>query len=408
MIVYYLFYLILVVLSFLQGINLSNPTIKKILHLSKKVLPIFLLIFIGFRYKIGTDWYEYLEFYNSVETIWELIFNSKAASVFNNNSYFEFGFKIICSFFKSLGLNFYFFNFVVTAFNLFSITRFIKKYEIDNSFLFILVFYSFNLFTEFDVIRQSIAFYIVLFSFEYIHKSFLKYSLIILLSMAFHLSSVIFIPLYIFIARPLIKKKYLFCVLFIYFLGYLYEVKVLTELLNIFLLLSNSSVLLKVKAYLILFNYPNKIGIFTIIYSVFLIYIIYNYNKLKNIKVSHQVVLNIFVCYGIISVVFSEVKVVEARLIFYFNFSVAFLMAIIPKLIKLPYTRMVFLSILCLYPFLRFHQALKDNTVRMTYSPYYNYLFLKNSDEIAIMNKYKKVKDKVSEYYEERIDDEVR
>ena len=121
MIVYYLFYLILVVLSFLQGINLSNPTIKKILHLSKKVLPIFLLIFIGFRYKIGTDWYEYLEFYNSVETIWELIFNSKAASVFNNNSYFEFGFKIICSFFKSLGLNFYFFNFVFSLFKIFAL-----------------------------------------------------------------------------------------------------------------------------------------------------------------------------------------------------------------------------------------------------------------------------------------------
>lgn len=199
MIVYVIFYIILILFSSLDFLKFNDQKRKELYNL----FYVFLVLFIGLRYKLANDWYNYLNLTKQIESIPILITGN--AYGFGNETSIEYGFKLLVSIINT------FFNpeknqslqvltLIITMFNYFVLFKIVKNEKtINHKFLFISTFVGFTIFREFDILRQSMAFYIFLLSIKYIGENFKKYSVINLIGLMFHSSALIFFPLYYFL-----------------------------------------------------------------------------------------------------------------------------------------------------------------------------------------------------------------
>ena len=155
------------------------------------VVPIFIIsLIIGLRYNVGVDYLSYKEIYEtkiSSDLRWSI-----------DNRETELLFTIICVLLHWFNVPYYG-MFVLMA--VIPICFFYASFR-DEKYLFIPAFIclclSGVLFMYLNIMRQGISFFIILYSIRYIRsKSFLKYAFWILLASGFHVSALIFLPLYI-------------------------------------------------------------------------------------------------------------------------------------------------------------------------------------------------------------------
>lgn len=177
---------------------------------SRKIysLVIFILIFLvgGLRdTTVGTDIQTYLYNYNN-ETV-----NLKSyMNQIDLNSFFEGfegGFQFLNSILKTFHFNdrlyLMFYSFIFSL----SFVIFYYRYS-KNFFISILLYITIGNFAlSMTGLRQTMAIIIVLYSFKYVIKrEFLRFLLLMVIAMSFHLSSVIFIPFYFLFGLNLKKK----------------------------------------------------------------------------------------------------------------------------------------------------------------------------------------------------------
>lgn len=184
--------------SYLLGLYTKNKKNKIFLILS--FLPFFLIL--GLRYGIG---YDYLHIYTP-------IFNN---IVNGGKTNWEIGAVAIC---KLIGIftkdPFYFF--FITSF----ITSFVTYKAINENseipWLSLLLFVLAGFYMEsMNIVRQSIAISIFIYSYKYIYdKNLKKYIISIIIASLFHESAIILLPIYFICNMKLTKRK-----LFLTFLG---------------------------------------------------------------------------------------------------------------------------------------------------------------------------------------------
>ncbi|MBV8254350.1 MAG: EpsG family protein [Chitinophaga sp.] len=367
------------------------------------VLPSFLLFFLGLRYKIGGDWINYKEFYDNVETI-DLLFTEQLRNSYliNGNEFLEIGFRLVCVFVKSLGVSYQGFVFLLTCFNLYSMYHFIKVQKIPNKFLFLFFYFSYNLLVEFDIIRQALSFYIFLYAVPYLNKSFVKYLLICILATTIHSSAVIFIPMYFF-CRKRLTKKFLIVTLCIYFFNFLLGIKALSGLLSILGAISGNSLILTIKTYIELFNFPTHLTVYTLVFSTLLGLVAMNWEKVEQLSDEHQNLLKFFLAYAYISVFFSEIKVIEERFVYFFYFGVAFVFALLPTFYN-GLLKIATLTVSLLYAGIRITGTLGNDFMILSYT-YNNYLFVDDRTDSQIMARINEMQEKTEAYYQERVND---
>lgn len=172
---------------------------------------ILILSFSGFRYGIGTDYFNYESiFYN----------------IHYDNSYnsgLEYGFYYLSKLLPQEKEGFFsliFITSLITNFTLFlAIKNRIKNKSPEERFLIILFFFISNLyFLPFNGIRQGIAFSCTLLSFTFIkQRHFLYFLILILIGSLFHKSILLFIPFY-FVYKINIKNLYCFIIVSISFI----------------------------------------------------------------------------------------------------------------------------------------------------------------------------------------------
>lgn len=168
------------------------------------IVPVFLIsLLIGLRYDVGVDYLAYKEIYETHFT--------GALNESYKNIEFLFGIISFCCY--KLGIPYYFF-FVLMAF-----IPFIFYYKAFKSFSYLFPFVSYCLislgvlFWYFNIQRQTTAFFILLYSVNFIKENKkIKFLLCCLLAFGFHASSIYFIPcflLYYFPNRQIISSCYL-------------------------------------------------------------------------------------------------------------------------------------------------------------------------------------------------------
>ena len=172
------FVLFFAVLS--EAININESSRKKMAI----VIVMFCVFFCGFRYYTGSDWAMYMEAYEKMPII-------------GNFHHWEMGFVWLSLFFHWMGVDYHFMQAFVSLFLFVSLYRMYKKHSEYPLFLFSSFVVLFFLEICMAQVRQSIAVGILAFSLTYVlNKSFWKFFVVVFLAMQFHVSAVMFIPVY--------------------------------------------------------------------------------------------------------------------------------------------------------------------------------------------------------------------
>lgn len=398
MIPYYLLFIYFGIFSFVEHCETNKSRMDFWVIISFFVL----LLFYGLRYDVGIDWYSYNIFFNRVEPISLVLKGKTFAPIFYNSEYqvMEIGYRLLNSVFKTTGAGFQFFMFCIALFNLTSLYTFLYNQKIEYKFTLITIFISLAMFREFDIFRQSISFYTFLYSLKFLHSNVKKYILINLIGSLFHLSSIIFI-----LIIPLLKVKFskrtLLILLILYLTTFFFVIPLISTALNITESLKIlSPYMIKILSFYKYLNYSSGFGLTISLPCIaLLIIILLNYDVYDNLDNSTRILVNLFICYIIISIFGSEIEEIVTRLGYYFFIGIAAMVSFLPLFLKNQF-KISIAIIPIMFALLKFSLFVNTPATKLTYTPYTNYIF--NSSEKR--NKRISIKQKeVSRYYFDKL-----
>ena len=391
--------------AFIQSSGFNDLKIVKYKKYLKPLSFVILTVFIGLRYKVGADWFQYLSYYNNVEGLGTIIFNAKNAPYFYDHNW-EPAFKLLCAITKSLGISFQGLVLLITTFNLYSLNKFVSKYLSGDACIFLVLFLSLNMLREFDILRQSLAFYILLFAYEYINKNFLKYLLICFLASLFHISALIFVPAYLFF-RWKVNRKVLIAIFFMFLGSLVFKFGVLSIIVNIFetILPGDTSAFFfhQIKLYLEFYPVHSNINFVTLLSLGLLAILILNYKKINTFDPKFIVLFVIFI---IISILFAEVGEVQSRFGYFFSTGLVYCVARSLVFYK-RYTKMIYVICIVLYSNIKVILPLRLEATLLTYTPYRNYIFYMDQNEATekeILLRYNKAQELSRDFFNDNIE----
>ncbi|AEE16182.1 EpsG family protein [Treponema brennaborense] len=324
---------------------------------SKKWLPsisiiFFLLIFLGFRGFIVTDWVSYYPYYDEVPTLFD-----NNVSDFINNYPWEKGFLLYSVILKSFCQNYFFFQFVSFFIDLLIIHKVLKCY-VQRKYLPLAyaVFFVFQGFViEVNLLRNSKAIMLFLLSVPYLlNKKFCKYVVLNCIGGLFHVSGFIYIPLYFLLNRTFNRKL----ILILFLIGNIFffaKIKLISILLvSIAPFLSGSRFGSLITAYGLLADeftsYSIGVGFIERMLSFFVVF--HFQNKLLKDNKNLSVFVNLLYLFLFSYLYLAEVGILIQRITILF---VAGYWVILPNIYRLLHKdkKNIFLVILFLYGILK-------------------------------------------------------
>ncbi|MDR0443433.1 MAG: EpsG family protein [Treponema sp.] len=341
-----------------------------------------LIVFFGFRGYVLIDWINYSKWYADSPTLFDGFSQIKLFFELGKEKGFLF-YMVLC---KTISSNYLFFQFISSVTDVIILNYFFKRVVHENiimCFVFFILFSGLSM--EMHLLRNVKSILIFMLSIKYIEeRKIIKYSILNCIGALFHISSLLYIPLYFILDKKIPRL----IVLFIFILGnFIFFLRI--EWVKLFLsnvsvpgrlgLLSNHYLASSVR-------YSQAVG-FTIGYfercfSFFLVY--YFSNKLIKIDKANIVYINVLYIYSFMYLYFSEMYIIIERLVKLFIFSY---WVIYPKMYLLfsRKSKYIFISVLLLYGTLK---------LGMSYNKYFNYydnvlLSYKSFEEREMMyNKY--------------------
>ena len=261
------------------------------------------IVFFGLRGHILTDfsvYYYYFEFFNYTE-------------IFTSNGLFEPGFIFFTYICKLIWDNYFFWVFVSSVVHIFALTHLFKKY-IGNISIGLIFFLGYRgIIVEFNLMQNFISILLFLYSIPFLQKrKLLPYLLLNLLGMTFHITSIIYIPLYFVLNREVNKKWAILIVLIsnMFFLGGS------EALINVFFWLVSVALPSTFEDYLYFFLDINSYGI-TFGYlerTLMIILIIYFGDRIKS-EIKHGVIwYNLALFYYSFFLLLSPIDVLTDRI----------------------------------------------------------------------------------------------
>lgn len=360
MLIYNFYLFTTILLSFIDFFLL-----KKIRQLLLIIILPSIVIFLGFRYKIGVDWLFY--------------YTSYIDSIYNTS--IEFGYNALTQSSNYLGINYYTFQFIITTFSILSLLVFFKLFSPTPIFclsIFILNSFIFNV----EAIRQIISLSICTISLIYLSKNRIYTSLIlVILSSTIHISALVYLTCIIFYLSNYIRNiTFILSLIFliILFFGYSileFPIYILSEFIdNPFIKKIHWYTLNK--SSIITYSLFMKLTVILAYYYLF----IYNRNKSQNSNI-------IFSCLTAMLLSISLVGIygtIISRIEIYFLPSLFCSISLI--LMSINNTRLKIISIaICLFYFsISYVRVTSIDYFKEQYIPYENHLFIDN--QLRIMH----------------------
>jgi len=346
---------------------------------------IIIIYFIGFRGFIYSDWISYYNAYIDTPTLFD---KSKINKYFDSYNW-EKGFLIYQIIIKTFTNNYFLFQSISFIIDYLILYIFFKRYIPDYillGFIFYIIFSGLGL--SINLLRNSKSIMLFLLSIKYCYnKNILKYMIINIIGVFFHISSLLYIPLY-FILNIRISKYLIFI---LYVIGNMIFLLQLNWMKNIlFFIVSKINIqrlTLITNIYLNSKEYSAGFGI-TIGYLerqfTFLLVYIFVYKNIINQK-RFNIFINLFYIYSFIYLYFSEITIVLQRLPALFICSYWILYPNIYKNIS-KNNKYLFLLFLIIYSFLRLNA---DSNNPLAY--YDNFLtgYKTYEERVLIFNQFK-------------------
>lgn len=211
------------------------------------VFSIILLIgFLGLRGFIGWDWWAYYPSYNNLP------------GGFN----YEIGYEIWSNIFYKIGLSYHHFTFINTVADILILAYVLKKYSkypIFSMFLFLAVQ---GLSFEVDLLRNAKAVLLFIISIQFIkERKIIPFLILNILGMTFHISSIIYFPMY-FILNRNYSRKIILPLIILGNIYYIFDTKLFIHILEYMSSVLPAAVGRKITSYLSIIpqNYKLPIG----------------------------------------------------------------------------------------------------------------------------------------------------
>lgn len=308
------------------------------------------LFFFGFRGFVAHDWSNYYP-------VFEHLSSANLSDFFNSfdEASFEPGFVLLMLCCKSVFDSYHFMVFVVVLINAFLLFRFIFK-NLSNPPLALIVFLCMGgLIIELNLLRNSISILIFLNTLGYIReRKPLPFFLWNLLGMTFHVSSILYLPLYFCLNKRCPKWLFL-SLLIVGNIVFLSGIKFVTPIL-----IAVASNLGEVYVDLVEAYTEGKysdiqltlsIGYIERVLSGILIFCYYD--KLIALRKDNVMYINAFLIFYILFFIFAEFAVIGGRLANLFTFCYWVLWIDLLKCISLPNNRRLYVGYLAVYCLLK-------------------------------------------------------
>ncbi len=212
----YLFVLLFFALNFL--FSDSHIKIRGVINLPLLLSLIFLILLAGFRFRVGFDTINYNRYFEEMESL----------STLNSNSFLTDRFQplwiLLVAICKSIYPSIYILQLIISIFFNFSVFRVFSKFGLIGFFPIIIYFNTYYFFYNFEVMRESVAVSIFLFSFPYlVRRNWFQYIAFSFLAYLFHASAAVLliIPLLSIISGRIVV--YVFAIMFFTFLLFFSE-----------------------------------------------------------------------------------------------------------------------------------------------------------------------------------------
>lgn len=315
---YLLYLLFLIYFLFKENQYINNKrSIKKI----ELIIVLSLLLFIGLRGFVYTDWITYYDFFQKLPTIYE--WESWTLESVKINWGFEEGFILYSIILKSIFPNYFGWVFIGTIVDIIVIHSILKR-NVKYYVLGIIAFYIWGGLTiEFNLYRNSKAIILFLLSIKYIkEKDICKYLFFNIIGCFFHITSLIYLPLY-FILNKKINLKIIWMLFIIGNVIYLFQIPYIKNVILIVTSYIGGRLDALVNFYFSSShhseNYGITIGYIERTFSFILWAILYRRYS-NNFSTIYS---NLFLIYLGIFLFFSEVSIILQRLPLLFIFSYA-------------------------------------------------------------------------------------
>ena len=341
----------------------NNDTHKREFSCSLRYFcALYLIIFIGFRGFVSTDWVNYYPFYVNLQ-IWKDIDFDYLGSFG-----WEIGTPLLMFILKKIGFDYFGFCFISAFIDLIIIFRFINKYS-KNFYLSLIVFILYNgLTNEFNLLRNSKAIDLFLLSIDYIDNKKWKYILLNLLGYLFHVTALFFLLFFVIYQLNILQHKK--AILLLWFAGlviFSLKIQYINIILNIIADFLPSRLGWLVKRYTIfnklLVNYGFGLGFIERFFSFLLIYLFQDKLIAQNKKNSIFIVM--IYLYFLIFLYFAEIFELASRLTTLMVFSYWILLSNLYAIFT-PSKKRLFVSIFGIYSLLKIF-AIFGNDLSLQY-----------------------------------------
>lgn len=274
-------------------------------------------VFFAFRGYLYSDWVGYVETFKNAE--WSDIFS--ITNKHQKGVVHEPGFTLLCLLCRTIINNYAFLVIVITTIDMLLLLRFLHRFDVKNvAFVFMLMIPFDGLGLMFNLLRNQLAFFIFLNALEYIEtRKPLPYFLLCLLALCFHLSAIVFIPLYVF-SRLKINRWIFLGVFISLFVFYLSKISIFSAITSMFGV--EGSLAEKISIYTENFSASRELSPtgtlekFSLVALVFFFYDdIIKRNKYR------RIVLSCLLLYFVMYYFLAEFRMLSMRLCFLFVFS---------------------------------------------------------------------------------------
>lgn len=279
-----------------------------------KIALFLMLFFIGLRGHVYTDYISYYPYYRELPSIFDI-------SYYLQETNYEKGFVIYSSIIKTIFPNYFIWVFINSLIDLSIFYWLFKRYSLS-VVLSCIVFLAFNgLAIEFNLYRNSKAIVLFLLSIPLLQeRRFIPYLLINVIACTFHISAVLYIPLYFILTKK--YSKFLIWLIFICVNAiFILKISISGKLLGMLSpLIGGEGIVNKLGDYFISAEaYGFSFGYFerTVSFILFTVY----YDRLVRASRCNMIFYNCFFVYYVLFYVFADVTVFAERIPLIFIFS---------------------------------------------------------------------------------------
>ena len=331
-------YIIVILILFYLAYKESKSISDKKKNILINIASLLLIFFFGLRGFIQSDFQNYYPWFENLPTLWNY---NKLIDTFAEN--YEPGFVLFTVICKSIFPNYFIWVFICVLIDIIFLRKIFKEYSSNVCLSFAIYFAIGAIIMEFNLMRNIKAILILIFATKYIREQKMwKYFFCVLIAMLFHITSIIFIPLY-FVLNKKWPKPFLICI-FILCLAVLFlRISFLPEiLLSVTRILGGEYAILTEEYFdsgALESSYGISFGLIERVITFFLVF--YYYGRWTDKTGNKYIYLNMFIIYFMCFSLLAEMSVLLERFAYYFALSYCIFYPNIFKLIRSSNSRII-------------------------------------------------------------------